>query len=71
MAAISTAGGVWTDIEVLFISFQKFLLQYFPCLAAQRQQYCLPDCGTLRQSLGLTKCRSLYTIGMIAHEKRS
>ena len=31
----TTAGGTRSVIEVLFISFQKFLLYFFPCLAAQ------------------------------------
>ena len=33
----TTAGGTRSVIEVLFIFFQKFLLQIFPCPAAQQQ----------------------------------
>ena len=32
----STNGGTRSVMEVLFISFQKFLLQFFSCLAAQQ-----------------------------------
>ena len=30
----TTGSGTWSVIEVLFFSFQKFLLKYFSCFAA-------------------------------------
>ena len=52
--SLYTASGTRSVIEVLFISFQRFLLQTFPCLAAQQLQYSQPACGTLRQTFNLT-----------------
>ena len=45
---ICTASGTRSVIEVLFVSFEKFLLQFLSCLAAQQLEHAPTAYGTFR-----------------------
>ena len=70
--ALCTASGTRSVTEVLFIYFEKFLLQFLSCLSAQQLQHAPTAYGTFRitfdKTSRLTQCRSLYTSSLKDNE---